>query len=439
MKLLIEKVAYEKAKFRTPLKFGASVCTELVMPVVTARISDGPREGTGQGAMTLGNAWSFPAALHDQSLEAMLRLVESLAKDAQGLEGGSIFEVSHKLEALALHLAENISRDMPSLPSPIPTLCSLVVCSAFDIAAFDAWGWMHHANTFTQLTTTAEGDDLSRWLNNDFKNFGLKRILPSKPVATLPLFHLVGGLDALTRADVATPIADGLPEHLEQWIEKDQLTHLKIKLRGDDAEWDYQRIIQVERIASAKVHGTPVYSLDFNEKCKSGGALVELLTRLKQNCPRAFERVAYVEQPTSRDLADRPEDDMHEAAKLKPVVIDEALTDYAAFRRSRALGYSGVALKACKGIGPSLLMAAACRKEKLFLCVQDLTCPGLSLLASTSLAAWLGVEAIEANARQFCPGANAEWAKRRPEVFTIRAGQVKTSGFGGEGLGFAAS
>jgi hypothetical protein len=48
----------------------------------------------------------------------------------------------------------------------------------------------------------------------------------------------------------------------------------------------------------------------------------------------------------------------------------------------------------------------------------------------------LGVEAIEANASQFCPSANEEWAKRRPEVFTIRAGRVDTNGFGGEGLGF---
>jgi len=103
---------------------------------------------------------------------------------------------------------------------------------------------------------------------------------------------------------------------------------------------------------------------------------------------------------------------------------------------ARELGYSGVALKACKGIGPSLLMAAACRRDKLFLCVQDLTCPGLSLLASTSLAAWLGAEAIEANARQFCPKANAECAKKRPEVFTIRDGRVHTDGFAGKGLGF---
>ncbi len=43
----------------------------------------------------------------------------------------------------------------------------------------------------------------------------------------------------------------------------------------------------------------------------------------------------------------------------------------------------------------------------MFLCVQDLTCPGASLLHSASLAAWVkGISAIEANARQYMPAAN---------------------------------
>src|ERR1051326_3958032 len=247
MKLFIEKVAYENATFRTPLKFGASIVKDLVIPVVNVRIVDGTREGIGIGAMPLGNAWSFPAAPHEESLAAMQRLADITARDANGLESDTIFEISHNLEALSLQLSQSLSKEMRQLPTPIPKLCALVVFSAFDIAAFDAWGKMHRASPFTQLAQTAEGDDLSRWLDDDFKSFGLKRILPSKPVSSLPLFHLVGGLDALTPADVAKPINDGLPEHLEQWIEKDQLTHLKIKLRGDDAEWDHRRIIQVDR------------------------------------------------------------------------------------------------------------------------------------------------------------------------------------------------
>jgi L-alanine-DL-glutamate epimerase-like enolase superfamily enzyme len=430
MKVFVESVRSEPVIFRTPLKFGASIVNEVIMPVVTVRLNDGRREGIGIGAMPLGNAWSFPSVPHDESLALMRLLTEQVGKSIHGLDGGhSIFEMSHAMEETTLRCARQISE-------AIPELCALVVFSPFDIACFDAWGKMAGVNTFVRLNETPEADNLSRWLDADFQSFGMRQVVRQMPVETLPLFHLVGGLDPLTAAGVTKPVGDGLPEHLGQWIEKDQLTHLKIKLRGDDPEWDFQRIVNVDRIASAKVRGEPVYSLDFNEKCPSGTALVELLTRLQREHPRAFDRVAYVEQPTSRELRDRPEDRMHEAAKLKPVVIDEALTDYDALKRARGLGYSGVALKACKGIGPSLLMAAACRKDNLFLCVQDLTCPGLSLLASTSLAAWLGVAAIEANARQFCPGANEAWARKRPEVFTIRDGRVKTSGFNGVGLGF---
>jgi hypothetical protein len=128
---------------------------------------------------------------------------------------------------------------------------------------------------------------------------------------------------------------------------------------------------------------------------------------------------------------------MHEAAKLKPVVIDEALIDFEALQLARDLGYSGVALKACKGQTDSLLLAAAAQKFEMFLCVQDLTCPGYSFLHSASIAARVpGVAAIEGNARQYCPGPNKKWAKRFPEMFEITDGTVGTGTLDGPGLGF---
>ena len=77
---------------------------------------------------------------------------------------------------------------------------------------------------------------------------------------------------------------------------------------------------------------------------------------------------------------------MHRAARIKPVVIDESLVDLESLLLSREQGYSGVALKACKGQTEALLMGAAAQKYGMFLCVQDLTCPGASLLHSASLA-----------------------------------------------------
>ena len=128
---------------------------------------------------------------------------------------------------------------------------------------------------------------------------------------------------------------------------------------------------------------------------------------------------------------------MHEVAKIKPVVIDEALVDYEALLKCRELGYSGVALKACKGQTESLLAAAAAQKFDMFLCVQDLTCPGASFLHSCSLAAHIpGIAAVEGNARQYCPGPNAKWVKRYPAIFDITDGTVGTGCLSEHGLGF---
>ncbi len=116
----------------------------------------------------------------------------------------------------------------------------------------------------------------------------------------------------------------------------------------------------------------------------------------------------YIEQPTHRDLQANPENHMHAAATIKPVVIDESLVDLESLLLGRELGYTGVALKACKGHTEALLMGAAAQKYGMFLCVQDLTCPGASFLHSASLAARIPtVAAIEGNRRQYCPAGNA--------------------------------
>ena len=59
----------------------------------------------------------------------------------------------------------------------------------------------------------------------------------------MPLYHLVGALDPLTPADVKQPVGDGLPETLAEWIPSNGLTHLKIKLNGDDLGWDVDRVV----------------------------------------------------------------------------------------------------------------------------------------------------------------------------------------------------
>ncbi len=127
---------------------------------------------------------------------------------------------------------------------------------------------------------------------------------------------------------------------------------------------------------------------------------------------------------------------MHEAAKLKPVVIDESLLDLESLKLAMEMGYTGVAFKACKGQTQTLLLAAAAQKYGLFRCVQDLTCVGASLIHSAGLAAHIpGVAAIESNGRQYCPAANAPWDAKFPGVFTITDGTMNTALLNGPGLG----
>jgi phosphoribosylcarboxyaminoimidazole (NCAIR) mutase len=102
---------------------------------------------------------------------------------------------------------------------------------------------------------------------------------------------------------------------------------------------------------------------------------------------------------------------------------------------AREMGYTGAALKACKQQSQALLMAAAAQKYKMFLCVQDLTCPGASLIHSAGLAAHVpGVAAIEANARQYVPAANKPWEARFPGIFRVTSGYMETGVLNRPGL-----
>jgi L-alanine-DL-glutamate epimerase-like enolase superfamily enzyme len=328
------------------------------------------------------------------------------------------------------------------LPEAVPPLAQLVAASPLEAAIHDAFGKILSRNSFDLLGPEWVNADLATYLDERFAGEYLDRYTLRRPRPTMPLYHLVGALDPLSDADLAVPVGDGLPETMAQWIAADGLTHLKIKLNGDDLEWDVQRVLSIEGVAAevqaARGCADWRYSADFNEKCGSVEYVIEFLARIGQGSPAALRRLQYIEQPMPRDLQSRGGERMDAVAKMKPVVIDESLVDYESLLLARELGYSGVALKACKGQSEALLMAAAAQKFDMFLCVQDLTCPGASFLHSASLAARVpGVAAIEGNARQFCPVANRGWAERFPSMFRISDGTVGTGVLDGPGLGFS--
>jgi L-alanine-DL-glutamate epimerase-like enolase superfamily enzyme len=437
------RTRFTEHRYRTPYRFGGvSVDKATLLDVeIDCETTDG-RIVTGSGSMPLGNVWAFPsrAVGYDATLAAMKSLAGRIAAIVGDCRiAAHPLEFWHRLEPEFLRAAAGESVRL-GLAEPIPKLAVLVAASPFDAALHDAFGKSLGRSSFRTLSPDLVGHDLSRYLGEDFRGGDLQRAVRERPAAVVPMFHSVGGSDPLTadEADAAGVPRDGLPRTLADWIEADGLSNIKIKLQGESLDWDVERTLAVDRIArrSRPAAGWR-YCVDFNERCPDVGYVLECLERVQAGSAACLESILYVEQPTSRDLAAVPRNDMHAAAKLRPIVIDESLTDLESLLAARDLGYTGVALKACKGQSHAVLMAAAAERYGMFVCVQDLTCPGAALVHSAAIAAWVpSIAGIEANARQYVPEASRGWERRLPGIFRITDGMLHTAALAGRpGLG----
>jgi L-alanine-DL-glutamate epimerase-like enolase superfamily enzyme len=430
----------EDHRYRSPIKFGGVALDRVT--ILNAHVTIQDRQGrlqNGFGSMPLGNVWAFPSRVmpYETTLSAMREVAAEIAviTERSGVWGHPI-DITHTIEPEFFVAAESVTKRC-QLVEPLPKLATMVAASPVDAALHDAYGKLHGRNSYQCLTPEFLRHDLGHYLGVAYNGLRLHDFVRSQPQPRMPMYHLVGALDPLTVADVTTPIGDGLPEHLGEWITANGLTHLKIKLNGDDLAWDLARVLAVHAVCiSTRPSISWAYSLDFNERCQNVDYLLEFLRKLQSERELAYKWVQYIEQPTARDLRANRQNVMHEAAKYKPIVIDESLLDFETLLLAQEMGYSGVAFKACKGQSQTLLLAAAAQVAKLFRCVQDLTCPGGSLIHSAGLAAHIpGVVAIESNGRQYCPAANGDWETRFPELFDILDGTMNTAQLTGLGLG----
>jgi L-alanine-DL-glutamate epimerase-like enolase superfamily enzyme len=431
---------FEEFFYRTPYMFGGRKVDRVTMLNVTCEVeSRGGKRAKGFAAMSLGNQWAFPSQKmnYDETLGAMTRLARRIGEISRANQDyGHPVDLNHTLEPQWLAAAAEVSQKDPE---PIPKLCTLVVGSPFDAAISDAYGKLHNRSSYAIYGRDLMRYDLGHYLGEKFKGETLQRYIGAKPRPFVYLFHSVGASDPLTVAEVKTPLQDGLPNAFEEWIGFSGLERVKIKLNGGDASADLARILAIDRITTQVQAKRRLkqwyYCLDFNERCPNVQYLMEILRKVKEATPAGFERIQYVEQPTQRNLRADRDNVMHEAAKLRPVVIDESLTDLETLLLSREMGYTGIALKACKGQTQAMLMAAAGQKFGMFLCVQDLTCPGAALVHSVGIAGHVpGVAGVEANARQYVPSASKAWESKYPGLFQVRNGRLNSGQLTGPGL-----
>ncbi|RLT17463.1 MAG: hypothetical protein DWI26_02420 [Planctomycetota bacterium] len=429
--------------YRSPLKFGGRVVKDVTVFRVALSLEDQntKKKAHGIGEMTMGTAWAWPSAslTPEMALKTVIVLAERIVAAATSLLADQHpLHLASQIKPIAKRLAEELAASM-KLTEAIPDLAIALAVSPLDIALHDAYGRLHGKNSFDCFTHEHVGTDLSHFLGEEFLGKDFSQIIAPKTAPTLFLYHLVGSLDPLSKDDLNRKIDDGLPETLEDWIRSQQLSHLKIKLTGKELDADVGRVVEIDRIASRAFPTKQFsYSLDFNEACENEDYVIDFLERLERLNREAVPKIHYIEQPMGRDLRLRKEVTMHRVSRLKPVVIDESLTDLEMLRFAKQQGYSGVAVKACKGISDSILLSAAAKQWGMKIYIQDLTCIGGSFMASASLASRIqGVTAVEGNGRQYCPAGNKDWESLYRPMFKILGGVVPTELLNGVGMGFS--
>jgi len=429
--------------YRSPLKFGGRVVKDVTVFRVALSLEDqnSKKKAHGIGEMTMGTAWAWPSVslTPEMALKTVIVLAERIVAAATSLVADQHpLHLASQIKPIAKKLAEELAASM-KLTEAIPDLAIALATSPLDIALHDAYGRLHGKNSFDCFTQEHVGTDLSHFLDEEFLGKDFSQIIAPKTAPTLFLYHLVGSLDPLSKDDLNRKIDDGLPETLEDWIRTQQLSHLKIKLTGKELDADVGRVVEIDRIASRAFPTKQFsYSLDFNEACENEDYVIDFLERLDRLNREAVPKIHYIEQPMGRDLRLRKEVTMHRVSRLKPVVIDESLTDLEMLRFAKQQGYSGVAVKACKGVSDSILLSAAAKQWGMKIYVQDLTCIGGSFMASASLASRIqGVTAVEGNGRQYCPAGNKDWESLYRPMFKILGGVVPTELLNGIGMGFS--
>jgi L-alanine-DL-glutamate epimerase-like enolase superfamily enzyme len=352
------------------------------------------------------------------------------------LEIGTDFQ-----EQLLASVLTRLNQEPDRISQPIPWLAALLCCSVFDQALHDAYGWSVNRPIYETYTRDFLNRDLAAYLqpaadlNVSFQGRYPADFLSPEPSRRLLAWHLVGGLDPLS-ADELTGLEprDGYPVLLADWIQRDGLKCLKVKLRGHDADWDLRRLVAVGKLAID--HGVRWLSADFNCTVTDPAYVVEVLDRLRRDQPEIESRLLYVEQPFPYDL-ERYRLDVRPVATRKPLFLDESAQDWRLIQVGRELGWNGVALKTCKTQTGALLSACWARAHGMDLMVQDLTNPMLAQIPHLLLAAHVGtIMGVETNAMQFYPAASAAEAKVHPGVYQRRGGEVNLDSVQGYGFGY---
>ncbi len=244
-----------------------------------------------------------------------------------------------------------------------------------------------------------------------------------EPLTRFRIRHTVGLDDPLTEAELPADrrINDGLPETLEAYVRRDGLTAFKVKIAGDP-ERDLDRLARLWKVIPRRPE--TLVTLDANEAYHELAPFAGFVETLQRRLPELFRRIAYIEQPLSRDLSLDPKTRpwVRRIAESKPLIIDEADGTLDAFKRAHAIGYAGTSCKNCKGLFKSLLNLALvghyrAAGEPALLTGEDLqNLPIVPLHQDFVALSILGIEHCERNGHHYNYGLSMLTEKEKAAV-----------------------
>jgi L-alanine-DL-glutamate epimerase-like enolase superfamily enzyme len=381
-------VTFHQQSLIRPLKLSTGTINAITEARTSVTVTINGVRATGNGSIYLSHLWAWPGTSpNSASKEAALRkLCEQIAADLPRLCGNA---PAHPLE-LGMRLHDAVCHDPP-------ILARAMCLSPFDAAIHDAAGIAAHRSAFDFYEAGALPDgDLCHAIRSTIR----------RPPATQ--------FDAWW---VISTDADLIPLIAERGYRC-----FKLKIHGQSAADDAQRTADVYRTVIAMGATNPVLVVDSNEAHANAQAVLEYLHGLRDLDGDAFAALQYLEQPTARDIEQSPQD-WHAVTQLKPVMLDEGLTDLRLLTTAKAQGWSGLALKTCKGHSFALVAAAWAKRHGMLLSLQDLTNPGLSAIHNAMFAAHVPmINGVEINSPQFTPAANEPWLDRYRDLFVPQSG-----------------
>jgi hypothetical protein len=402
-----EVCLYERqVRLRLPFRFGVVTLTEAPQVFVRARIEllDGSSHW-GAAAELLAPKWfDKNLALSNEENFGQLRRALVLAIDAYTESARPRTAFGH----FAAHYEKQIAAGAASGLNP---LVASFGPAQIDRAVLDAMCWSAGCSFYQAMRANLPGvdPDLLPAQLPDLAGFDMRRFLAQlTPATSIAARHTVGLVDAI--AGHPREVDDGLPESLEEAVAAYGHTFFKLKV-GGAADADLERLIEIAAVLDG-IAGSYNVSLDGNEQYDDLDALLDLWRRM-QGSPRLQRLLAsilFIEQPINRKHA--LDMDVSALSRIKPVIIDESDSDLTAFPSARALGYTGVSSKCCKGLYKSVLNAARCRMwnaaaggERYFMSGEDLTTQaGLAVQQDLALVNLIGLTHVERNGHHYVNG-----------------------------------